>query len=216
VGHNEKKNDPHFDNFVRHLSKLMGGPISRKEALDDEAREIARSWKESRLEEDLRWFRKKENRQDSAKTLRKAHRILKRIAPLLFDQPENPTIQVKEFKDRRLQEDTYDAAIKFIDYVSSGQLNRIADCLETFESLAGAAPKYTIKMAADDLAKFYRGNGGKLKDDGSYGLPRLNQETLETIAKIILEVFPEAQKRKGAQHSEGDRAGWIKQLVKRK
>jgi hypothetical protein len=211
--HNEKKNDPHYDSsqglgwlleYAQAIAENRqdAAKAIRKRGIDNEAREIVRSYMESRFEEDLRWLRKRENRDDAAKTLRKAQRILQRVSPLLRDHPQNTTIQVKEFRNGRLQEDTYDAAIKLIDYLSRGQLTRIANCLETIQSSAGAAPKYTIKTAAQDLQEFHRGNLGK--------------PDWETIGRIILEEFPDAQKKNGTKQSKGDLTDWIRQLAKRR
>lgn len=134
---------------------------------------------------------------DAAKILRKAQRILQRIAPLIRDHPQVPTLFVKEFRDppREMQ-------LKAIDYLSMGQLKWIADWLEANKSPKGAAPKYGAKMAAEDLAEFYRDNLGK--------------PHWETIARIILEEFPDAQKKNGAKQSKSPLADWMRQLAKRR
>ena len=171
-------------------------PIQRKRLIDHWAKEIVRGYKESHIEDDLRRFRRKENRNDDAKALRKAHRVLKRLAPLLFDDPQNKTIQVMGFKNRRIQKNTW-TTIRLIDYLALGHLNRIADAIDSYESPKGAKPKHAIKIAAEDLAEFYRDNLGKPDWD--------------TIARIILEEFPDAQGKNGVNRSE-----WIRQLAKRK
>jgi ribosomal protein S17E len=202
--HNETKNDPHCEPADRLLEyakarnegRSYEAETIRKEWIHSAAREIANSYKESHLAEDLRWFRVKENRKDAAKALRKAHRILKRLSSLLFDDPWNETIHVMGFKNRRLQKDSW-LTVRLIDYLAVGHLNRIADAIEAYESPKGAAPKYKVKMAAKDLAEFYRQNLGKVP--------------WETIAELILEEFPNMQGKKGI-----NRTAWIRQHAKRK
>ena len=89
-----------------------------------------------------------------------------------------------------------------MDFVA-GELSRFADCLESFESPTGAAPKYAIKLAVEALEKFYRGN--------------LGRPNWETIGKIISEIFPDARKNGGGDNlEENDYTDWIRQLARRK
>jgi hypothetical protein len=190
---NGKKKDPHYDPpFPRGELILKNGTlIPWTEFLHDCARKIVRGYRESSLEDDLRWFRRKENRNDAAKVLRKAQKVLLRVAPLLRDHPQIPTIVVKDF---RRKPDSW-VQLNATDYISLGQLDWIAEWLNENKSPTGASPKYAIKEAAADLAEFYRDNLGK--------------PDWEMIAIIILEEFPEAQKRrkKTASHQALWRTG---------
>src|SRR5262245_43876916 len=129
VHHNPQKNDPRFDDFRRWIEKLSGGPISRKEALDEEASEIARGYRDSYLKDALERLRKKEDRDDDARKLKEAHRILRRNAELFFDDPSNPSLQIKKWKKTLVRipappynriiahEVPYDVSIKLMDYL---------------------------------------------------------------------------------------------------
>ena len=191
---NGRKNQPHCDPFPGELIREDGTLIPRNEVIHNYARKIVRNYKENKFEDDVRWFRRKENRKDAAKILRKAQRVLQRSVPFLRDHPQIPTITVKDFREP----DSWEQ-LKATDYIARGQLNWIAAWLDENKSPAGASPKYTVKMAAADLAEYYRDNLGK--------------PNWEMIARIILEEFPDAQKKNGGK---GPLADWMRQLAKRR
>jgi hypothetical protein len=219
---NEQKNAPHSDTLgdVIVVKKGEGWSLcttdgngnfvrAPDETLEAYARERARCYKDKSpenytglqsFEENLRWFRKKENRRDAARTLRRAERYLRRIAFLLRDHPQVPTIYVKEFRDPPSEGES-----KATDYISLGQLGWIANWLDANPSPKGAASKITVRAVAIELEEFFRQN---------YGRPRW-----DLIGKIITEEFPGAQnarRPKKKNGSTGDYADWARQLAKRR
>jgi hypothetical protein len=199
-GRNEQKNTPHNDP-LQELREFLGydpDNLLNDEWVDAEARQIVKSIKESCIGEDLKLFRREGDLKEAAKELDRAHKILKRIAPLLREDLGNQTIQVKEWKNGRLQEDTYIAAIKLVDYLASGHLKRIATSLERYKPAAvGRTSKYAIKIAGEELVEHYRRNGKKVD--------------WTKIAEITLEEIPDPQGLNSAKKGE-----WMRQHVKRK
>jgi hypothetical protein len=196
---NTPSNDPPSNDPFEELKEFLGynpGELSDDERIDEEAKLIIKDAKNSHLEDDLRWFHKRENLKDAAKVLRKTERILKLIAPYIRDDPGNQTIQVGEFKNRQLKEDTL-RVLKLVDYLASGHLKRIAASLERYITPSNKAPKYAIKIAAEEVANLYRDEGKRID--------------WNKIAEMVLEEFPDPQGRNSATPGE-----WIRQLVKRK
>ena len=172
----------------------------RKKGIENYAEKVARHYKESGFDENHRRFRKKKTRHAIAEKLRDIHRDFEWIAPFLFNEPENPMIRVDRFDENR-QEDIFHQT-KLINYlVTEKHLLKIADCLDSFKSPGGGSPKYAIKAAAEEIEEIFRDN--------------LGEPNREAIGRIILKVFPEAQKRNGSNQPEGDLTDWMRQLTKR-
>jgi hypothetical protein len=204
--HNEQKNPPHSDPplsgipalGLAHILRDDGSLVPHDEFIENCARLIAQNYKKSKFDDDLKWIRQKENRKVAVKVLKNAHRILQRLAPLLRDDRDNPTIFVKEFRKPHAIEMQLKALDYFAGHFSNGTaapLKWIAHRLDTAVSPAGACPKFKIKEAAEDLEQFFRDNCGR--------------PCHEKIGRILLEVFPKAQGTRA-----GDLADWVRQLVK--
>jgi len=195
MGRNTQKNTSHYEPSHRVLLDYDSpDPVERKRFMEMRIRAIAKDCKEAHIAGDLRDFRRKKNRTDDVRTLRKAHRALQRYAQPLFDDPENTTIRVMECKNERPQVEVWRKA-QLIDYLASGPLNLAADIIEAYESPKGKAPKLAINLAVKEMANFYRTSLGK--------------PDWETIGKIIKEEFPDTQRH------DGNLSAWVRQIDKR-
>ena len=116
-------------------------------------------WKpiHKKFQQDFRWFTDATQLKEEIKTIRRADRLLKRLAPWLRSDDRVDRILVKSFRDNVSWQG------KVIDYYAEVGLNWVADWLAEITQKGGRVPEAMIANCAEELAATFKEHTGKSK-----------------------------------------------------
>ena len=120
---------------------------------------IVAKWKaiNKKFEQDFRWFTDPSQLKEDIKTIRRADRLMKRLAPWLTTDERVDTIIVQSDRDKRSWQG------KAIDYFAGVGLDWVADWLAEITQKGGRLPEAMIANCAEELAATFKERTGKYR-----------------------------------------------------
>ncbi|MBI4284156.1 MAG: hypothetical protein HY663_06785 [Chloroflexi bacterium] len=166
----------------------------RKTPLERQIDQIVSKWKPAhrKFMRDFRWLLNESQRRDVISTLKKADRVLKRLADWLRTDPRVPTVNIQDLKKGVW------AQMKVTDYLAGGGLEWVAGWLSEINQKGGRPPEAMIARCAEEVADLFKRETGECK--------------WNRVGEIVAKAFPESlPPDDGAR----DLRLWVYHLVKR-